>query len=130
MRTLLIVDAVSFGVFGLAFIFLPDFCARLTTGTAPGTPAALTDVRAIYGGMALDLASFFWLAAAGTAEIGRLGLRVSALAFGFIALARSIGIALDGSGTPLMYGFLTLETLAAVLSVLVLRRTGRTVLEA
>ena len=85
MRTLLIVDAVSFGVFGLAFIFLPDFCARLTTGTAPGTPAALTDVRAIYGGMALGLASFFWLAAAGTAEIGRLGLRVSALAVGFIA---------------------------------------------
>jgi hypothetical protein len=125
-RLVLAIDVAAFGLFGLAYMFWPDPFARLLTGSAPASPNALTDVRAIYGGLALGLTTFFWLAYRGDTSLQRLGLTVSAFAFGFCALGRTLGIALDGSATAVTYASLAAEALVAAWSAFAVRRAMRT----
>jgi hypothetical protein len=121
-RGLLAVDIAAFGLFGLAFVFWPVSMTRFVTGVAPGSPGAITDIRAIYGGMALGLTAFFALAYRGDANVQRIGVAASALAFGCIAIARTIGLVADGSGNAIMFAQLAAEALAAILSTALLAR--------
>lgn len=117
-RVILIIDTIAFGLFGLAYVFFPNALEQLVTGGAFESSAAVTDARAIYGGMAFGIASLFWLCAGGSRDVRRVGIVGSALTYGFIAVARIVGIAVDGHAGGLMYTVLSTEILGVVLSVL------------
>ncbi len=65
-----------FILFGAGFIAAPNALSLLLTGAAPGTPSAVTDMRATYGGTALGLGLFFGLCARNRVTL-RAGLLAS-----------------------------------------------------
>lgn len=117
---LLRISSVAFVAFALA----PDTFADLVTGAVPATPSASIDMRATYGGVALGLGVFYWLAAR-RAEWVRMGVLASLLVIAGIAAARAVGIVADGQPNTFMLLFLVLEVVAVVLSDVALRRLGR-----
>ncbi len=124
-RLVLVINAAAFALFGAAFAVLPNAVAHLVTGSVFPSPSAVTDARAIYGGMALGVASCFWLASRGSRDVQRVGLLGSALTFGFIAASRLVGIAVDGAGNSMMYVLLASEILGTLLSVWAINSLSR-----
>jgi hypothetical protein len=94
-RAVLAICSVAFLLFGLVFAFFPSQITALVTG-AHISPVAAADVRAIYGGMRLGIALFFYLCLRGGFEVQRIGLLAGTWTFGLIALCRVIGIAAGG----------------------------------
>src|SRR3954465_15395605 len=98
-RVSLRLAALAFAGFGVALLVRPALLGAL--GIELGRPAAVTEIRAFYGGLELGLAGFF--AAASTRdEWLRPALFAQAASLGGIVLARMIGLALDGSAEPLI----------------------------
>jgi hypothetical protein len=114
-RVLLVIIAVVFVIYGLAYIIAPNLIAGIATGTAFASAAAVTDARAIYGGMALGIAAFAWFTSRGDQAAVRLGLSGSLLTFACIAIARIVGIVFDRSGGVVMYAILGSEILGVAL---------------
>src|SRR5687767_5518021 len=63
---LLWVLAVLFLFVGVAFIAAPGTFTEMAAGVAPERPSALTDIRAVSGGVAVALGVFFALSAGRT----------------------------------------------------------------
>ncbi|MCK7544405.1 DUF4345 domain-containing protein [Marinobacter bryozoorum] len=124
-RYLVWINCGLFAVFGLGFTFAPELLASIVTGSEPASSSAVIDMRATYGGMALGLASLFWLSTKGSHAVyigvrGVLGLMI------FLSLSRLFGIIVDGSANAMMYLLLGAEVLMAVLaaSAVMLERNG------
>lgn len=118
-KALLWLNAALFTAFGLGFIFAPAFFANLITGSTPGTPSAMIDMRATYGGFGLGLALFYgWCAQ--NRQV-RLGLLASLLVMAAIAAGRVVGFVLDGSPNLFIWLLLAAETLFVALIFLALR---------
>lgn len=119
-RLLLIVQAVLFASFGLAYLLRPHEMANLS-GLLPMEAASVTDVRAWYGGLSVGVALYLLLAL----REGQLrpALLLMLLVNAGPALARLLGLGLDGGAqqTFNLY-FLLLEVVAAGLAWLALRR--------
>lgn len=119
-RTLVLVNCGLFVAFGLCFALAPEQIALLLTDSSPATPSAITDMRATYGGMALGLATIFWLCARKEAHV-RLGVQgVLAVMVG-LALARILGMLVDREPNLFMFVLLAAEGVMAVLALAVLR---------
>lgn len=118
------VTAVIFAVYGLAFIFAPTQLAMLVTEASPTTTAALTDMRATYGGMSLAVGTLLFILAA-RPQSQRLGLTAVLLLMLGMAGGRIVGIALDGSTTQIMWVYLALELVVAVAATILLLRTPK-----
>jgi hypothetical protein len=99
-KAILALSAIAFLGIGVTFIAAPNaLLPRVNISAPEGT--ALTDIRAIYGGLDLgvDIALAYCLVRGHTA----LGLRVTAFVLGGIALGRAIGIVLDDNQTTITY---------------------------
>jgi hypothetical protein len=105
--------------FGIAFLFAPLETLGATGIVLQGDLAA-TELRAFYGGLEVALGGL--LIAADLTGARRHGLILNLASYGGIGLARALGIALAGSGTPFLWFALATELLLAALSALCLWR--------
>ena len=110
--------ALAFAGFGVVLLVRPELMAML--GLELGRPAAVTEIRAFYGGLELGLALFFALASTRDAWLAP-ALFAQAASLGGIVLARLIGVAVDGGAEPLILLFAVLEGTGAVLALVALR---------
>lgn len=117
---LLWTNSVLFILFGAAFVAAPEFFAVYLTGSAPGTPSALIDMRATYGGTALGIGFFFGFCARRPATV-QIGLIASVWVLASIAAARLVGSVLDGSPNRFMSLFLAAEMLFVVLGAIAIK---------
>src|SRR5688572_11143560 len=111
--------ALAFAGFGVALLVRPELLGML--GVELARPAAVTEIRAFYGGLELGLALFFAVASTRD-EWLRPALFAQAASLGGIVLARLFGFVIDGSAEPLMLLFAALEGAGALLGVIALRR--------
>jgi hypothetical protein len=107
-------------VFGLVYLLAPSSMTD-PSGFGPLGPAATTDVRATYGGLQIGLGIFLLWAAAEQTRV-RIALILQALTIGAVALARALGILIDGAATGVLLGALCLEVLLTVAALAILRR--------
>ena len=119
----LLFGAVVFMGIGLGFLVVPVQWASLVEISLP-TAMARTDFRATYGGFDLAMGVFLWLCALRTEWIrpGVVALGLAAAGFGG---GRLLGILLEGTASPLMLAFATIEMASALLAFYVLRRLPR-----
>lgn len=121
-RLTLWLGGLGFLAFGLAFLIAP-----LETFAAAGLPMqgtlAATELRAFYGGLELALGGLL-IAADLNPGARRHGLILCLASFGGIGLARLLGIALAGSGTPFLWFALATELTLATLAAVSLRGIG------
>ncbi len=118
--TLLWVLSVAFVVVGLAYMFAPGTFADLSAGESPRLPSAVTDMRAVSGGVALGLGLFLGLCASRDEWVVP-GLMLSALVLACMPVSRIIGFVVDGGVTGTQVSLAVFEAVAMVLCVLALR---------
>ena len=114
--------ALAFAVFGALFLVSPTTLVRI--GVLLTLPNAVTEIRAFYGGMELGLAAFFVLALQRPAWIVP-ALVLQALALGATAVARLVGIVLEGGTTEIMLVLAAAEAAGCVLAIVALSRLER-----
>ena len=122
-NTLLKINAALFAVFGLGFIFTPVFFAQFLTGATPGTTSALIDMRATYGGISFGLA-LFWAYCARRTDTTATGVLSALLVLTVVAIARVIGLLIDGTPHAIMFVLLAAEVLFIGLNFSALRRVN------
>ena len=93
-RVLLAVQALLWFGVGLAYFVQPEAMANLT-GMLLMSPAAVTDVRAYYGGLPIGLAAYLLLAMS-RVDLARSALTLLVLVYLALALGRVGGLWLDG----------------------------------
>lgn len=106
-RALLWIAGLCFLGFGAAFLIAPLETLGATGIVLSGDLAA-TELRAFYGGLEVGL-GLLLLAAARCPAYQRAGLWLCLASYGGIGLARLLGIALAGSGTPFLWFALATE---------------------
>jgi len=84
------------------------------------TPTAITDGRAVYGGLELGIGTFLLLCA-NRQELVRSGLLAVLLIVGGLFIGRTIGLLLDASGSTITYQALGIEFLCTALAILALK---------
>lgn len=119
-KILVLANCGLFVAFGLGFALAPEQLALLLTDSSPATPSAMTDMRATYGGMALGLATIFWLCARNETYV-RLGVQGVLSVMVALALARTLGMLVDREPNTFMFVLLAAEGVMAVLALAVLR---------
>ncbi|MDG1582136.1 DUF4345 family protein [Pseudomonas sp. GOM6] len=122
VRLFLLVQILSLAGFGLAYFIYPQETANLS-GMLLMAPAAVTDVRAYYGGLQLGLAMWLGLALL-RGELLRPALMLLVLLYSALLLARLGGLWLDGGAqqTFNLYAML-FEGVSAGLAFWLLRRS-------
>ncbi len=125
VRLFLFVQIVLLAGFGLAYFIRPQETANLS-GMLLMEPAAVTDVRAYYGGLQLGLAVWLGLALL-RGELLRPALMLLVLLYASLFLARLGGLILDGGAqqTFNLYAMLV-ELVSALLAFWLLRRSTPT----
>ncbi len=118
------VTATIFAVYGLAFVLAPTTLALLVTEASPANSAALTDMRATYGGMSVAVGMLLFILAA-EPKFFRLGLSAVLLLMLGMAGGRAVGIFLDGPTTQIMWVYLALEIIVATIASLLLLRSRK-----
>ncbi len=123
-RILLAVQALLLAGFGLAYFIRPQEMANLS-GMLLMEPAALTDVRAYYGGLQLGLGLYLLLALLRT-DLLRAALMLLVLLYASLFFARLGGLWLDGGlqQTFNLYAML-FEGVSAGLALYLLRGLNR-----
>lgn len=118
------------GLCGLAFVligantFVDPLRAVAPLELQAFTVSALNEVRATYGGMQVGIGLFLW-AGVRSAALTRPALLAQALVVGGLAAGRLIGIGLQGWPSGFVQGLLVLESVIAVVSVVLYRRHAR-----
>ena len=125
VRLFLLVQIVLLAGFGLAYFIRPQETANLS-GMLLMEPAAVTDVRAYYGGLQLGLAVWLGLALL-RGELLRPTLMLLVLLYASLFLGRLGGLFLDGGAqqTFNLYAMLV-ELVSALLAFWLLRRSTPT----
>lgn len=123
-RVLLLVQVLLLTGLGLAYFIRPHEMSNLS-GMLLMAPAAVTDVRAYYGGLSLGLAAFLLLALL-RLELLRAALTLLVLLYCGLALARIGGLWLDG-GAQQTFNLVALlfEAVSAGLAYWALRELAR-----
>ncbi len=126
-RVALLLSSLLFAAAGLAFLLAPASMAAQVDLLA-GSPTALTDIRAIYGGLELGLACYLGLllrrSERDPAQL-ELGLRAAIFALMGMALARLLGVALDGPQRAITWLLWSGELVGALLCGIGLRALAR-----
>lgn len=118
-QVFLLVQALALMVLGLAYFIQPHEMTNLS-GMLLMAPAAITDVRAYYGGLQMGLGMFLLLACR---QLELLRGALTLLVLLYCALARLGGLWLDG-GLQQTFNLVALlfELVSAALAMLLLRR--------
>ena len=123
-RILLAAQALILAGLGIAYFVFPQEMANLS-GMLLMAPAAVTDVRAYYGGLQIGLATYLLLALS-RQDLMRAALTLLVLLYSSMALARIGGLWLDG-GLQQTFNLtaLLLEVVSAGLCFAALRQSNR-----
>ncbi len=121
-RIVLIVMGILWVLFGGVGLISP---AAVVGGLGIELPTAdaMTDIRAIYGGLQIGIGLYFFYCSR-SAERVRPGLVALALIAGGFGIARSFGILVDGARGGLIFFALTTEIIAFALAWISLSRQG------
>jgi hypothetical protein len=120
-RIVLLLSALAWLGFGVVYAVVPELLTD-PTGFGSLAPEALTDLRATYGGLQLAIGAFLvWSLA--RPERHRTGLLLNAVAFGFVAGSRAIGLLIDGELAGGMLLALGIEVTWLAATLLALRWT-------
>ena len=114
-RIVLGLTAFMFGGHGLMCLLDPETIAR-ESGLALPSPGAMTEARAMYGGLELALGCYFAVAAARIQRVPE-ALVVLVTVFLGLALARSAGLLLQAGVDPYNLRALAYEGLSATLGI-------------
>ena len=117
---LLWVLAAAFLAVGIGFVAAPGTFAEMAAGESPDRASAVTDMRAVSGGVAVALGVFFGLCASRPGWIAP-GLVLGALVLACLAASRLIGFVVDGGVTGTQVSLAVTEVIFLVLSLLALR---------
>lgn len=115
----LAISGVGFLAFGLAMLIAPQAVMASVDIVIPAG-VATTEARAFYGGLELGLAALL-LAAAWQPQYRRAGLWLGLASYGGIALARALGMSIDGTGGGFLIGALIVESTLAALCAAALK---------
>lgn len=113
-RIALILSIVGFAAFGVPALLWPAEVVSFVGIELP-TPAARSDVRAVYGGMQLGLAAFLAYCAA-KPERTALGLAATTTCIVGLATARGLGAIVDGEVAPITLVYLSVEAGSAAIA--------------
>jgi hypothetical protein len=111
--------AVAFAGAGLAFLAAPGLLVLVDL--APATATARSDVRAVFGGLELGVGAWLALCARRPAWHGP-ALVAQALAFGGLAAARLLSLAVDGLPRAVTFALWGPELGGLALALLALRQ--------
>lgn len=114
-------NAILFFMYGLGFLFFPEYLSALVTGDSPSNSSAIMDMRATYGGISLGFGLLLAYCAR-CAKTTTTGLWGIILVVGGMALGRLAGIIIDGSPNTIMYIFLILELTIVTVALAALPR--------
>lgn len=98
-RWVLLLTAFAYAGIGVLFLGWPDVMGRVA-GLEPRNTLALNDLRAVYGGLQLALATFFVIASRQPAW-HPAALWLQMLTFGGLAAGRLLSLSLDGAPSAL-----------------------------
>ncbi|HEX8130031.1 MAG TPA: DUF4345 domain-containing protein [Pyrinomonadaceae bacterium] len=118
----LVIAAVSFVVYGLAFLCAPAWAGSFVGVEFPLASARI-DARATYGGYFLGTA-IFWAMCAKRAAWLRAGLSAQAVILGGFVFGRVAGIVIDGGANAAIYVLLFGEIVGVALALVALKRHG------
>ena len=121
MKALVWLNAVLFMLYGLGFMFFPEYLSELVTDASPSSSSGLIDMRATYGGISLGFGVLLAYMVR-RADMLRLGVWAVMLIVGGMALGRGIGMVLDGSPNTMMYVFLALEVAVVLVGVALMNK--------
>lgn len=123
-RVVLVIQLLALAGLGLAYFVRPHEMANLS-GMLLMSPAAVTDMRAFYGGLQIGLAAFIGLSLS-RFDLTRAALTLLVLLYSSLALARIGGLWLDG-GAQQTFNFyaLLLEVVSVGLCFWALRGVQR-----
>lgn len=107
-------------IFGVIYFISPTSMTD-PSGFGPLAPAAVTDVRATYGGFQLGSGLFLLWSAAQPQRV-RTALLLVVLTFAAVAICRGIGMLIDGSATSFLVNALIFEVVLTGVSLFVLAR--------
>lgn len=124
MKVFILLNAGLFLLFGLGFMFFPEALSLYFTDASPATSSGLTDMRAVYGGIALGLAVVLGLMSRDQ-QLHSFGTIASMLIVGSMAVGRTLGMVQDGSPNNFMYINLALEISAVVFGWILLHQSKR-----
>lgn len=122
-KILVQLTAVFFLVYGLLFALSPGSLSSMVTGGVPATTSGLIDMRATYGGMSIAVGILMLLLANNQSTL-RLGLLSVIVVLLGMALARTIGIVVDGAPNNLMYVYLVAELVPSLVALKLYLRMG------
>ena len=127
-RVVLLLSCLLFLAAGLAFLIAPEtMTAQVDIHAA--TPTGVADIRAVYGGLEPGLAAVLfthlWGHARDPAQLPR-GLTIALFALSGMALARLVGIALDGPQRAITWPLWAGEVIGALLCWVALRQLATT----
>ncbi|QBY05435.1 DUF4345 domain-containing protein [Thalassotalea sp. HSM 43] len=120
-KAFVMVMALAFLLFAVAFILAPEYALTLTTGQTLTSATAIVDLRATYGGLSLAIAILlFWL----LAKQQLLPIALIAVLTLMLAMAatRLIGLLLMPDAAIIMYVYFILEVAAVLTASWLLRR--------
>ena len=117
---LLWVLAAAFLAVGIGFVAAPGTFAEMAAGESPDRASAVTDMRAVSGGVAVALGVFFGLCATRPSWVAP-GLVLGAIVLACLATSRLIGFVVDGGVTGTQVSLATSEALVMALCLLALR---------
>lgn len=115
----LCLNAIGFGIVGIAYIVAPSVFSQLLTGTVPNTASGLIDMRALAGGLNLAIGLLLTISAA-KSKYHRAGLLSVLFILTIMATTRVIGIIIDGNPNLVMYIYLDFELFGAVCALALL----------
>ncbi|MGE8503623.1 MAG: DUF4345 family protein [Pseudomonas sp.] len=123
-RIVLLIQIAALSLLGLAYFIRPEEMASFSGALLMGS-AAVTEVRAYYGGLQLGLAAYLAMALT-RMDLLRPALMLLVLLYAALALARIAGLWLD-SGVQQTFNLyaLLLEVMSAVLAWWALRGLAR-----
>lgn len=121
-RLFLAIVILMLGGFGIGFLVRPSRFANLIDLRLDST-TAISDVRAVYGGLEIGLAIFLAWCAIDPTRI-RLGLGVTAIVFGAVAASRLVGMLLDRPVTSMTVKIFAVEAVTAIIAILLAGRYG------
>ena len=118
-RIILALVGIACALYGFFCLVSPQSVAGFT-GMVLSDPSAVTEVRAMYGGLQLGLGLLFIGFALRKGSV-QTGLLILIVLMGSLALARLFGLISDGFSSYNLLGFV-FESVSTILSVVALRQ--------
>ena len=119
----LVLDALVFAITGSVFLFSP-MSPLGTLGVVTIAPEALTDIRAVYGGIELAIAAYLVIRIIRRKDLHDPLLLVT-LIFTAMVITRAYGMVVDSSAVRISIILLTVEAAGAALNAAAYWRAKR-----